>query len=109
MKVQYIGESSRSGKERMANHYQDHRGKNAAEKSHMKIHELGDHPLEDRIKWTFKIERRYKSAFLRQIGECILIRTRQQNGAMIVNRKEEYSRSVLPQLEISIGGRMLVR
>ena len=108
-KVQYIGESSRSGMERLQNHKQDYRGKDAEKKSHMKIHEIEKHQGREDIKWLFRIERRYQTAFLRQLGECILIRCRQQKGAEIVNRKEEYSRSVLPQLEVSIGGRMLVR
>ena len=108
-KVQYIGETGRSGMERQRNHHQDYRGKDGETKSHMLIHELDAHEGKPDVKWYFKIERRYKSAFLRQLGECILIRCRQQKEAQIVNRKEEYSRSVLPQLEVSIGGRMLTR
>ena len=43
----------------------------------------------------------------RQISECIRIRSMQNKGALILNKKEEYSRSILPQLEVSIGGKVL--
>ena len=39
--------------------------------------------------------------------ECIQIRMLQGKGALILNKKEEYSRSILPQLEVSIGGKVL--
>ena len=43
----------------------------------------------------------------RQIGKCIRIRMMQGKGALVLNKKEEYSRSILPQLEVSIGGKVI--
>ena len=31
----------------------------------------------------------------------------EQKGVVVLNQKEEYSRSVLPQMEVSIGGRIM--
>ena len=107
---QYIGETSRSGAERLRNHWADSRSKKADQISHMEIHRLAVHPEDvEPPSWEFKVERRAKSCFYRQIGECVLIRKRQQEGILVLNKKEEYSISILPQLEVSIGGRILVR
>ena len=103
----YVGETGRSGVEMMIEHHRDERGKNADDKSHMRIHTNEVHPESPNVKWKFKVEKRFQSAFYRQISECIMIRRKQQGGALILNKKEEYSRSILPQLEVSLGGKLL--
>ena len=45
----------------------------------------------------------------RQIVECISVRSMQSKGSLILNKKEEYSRSILPQLEVPIGGNMMAK
>ena len=107
MTAVYIGESSRSSKERLGEHDGDRRGKEREKKSHMHMHQLTHHAGEEEPQWAFKVLRRFSMPMYRQIGEAIKIRLMQGKGANILNKKEEYSCSILPQLEVSIGGRVI--
>ena len=86
-----MGETARSGKERMGNHDSDARSGKRQAKSHMFLHTESSHPGTT-VKWRFKVERRFSSPMYRQIAECIRIRALQHTGALILKKKEEYSR-----------------
>ena len=58
--------------------------------------------------WRFKVEKTFRSCMYRPITECIRIRRLQNKGVEVINLKEEYSRSFLPQLEVSLGGKMML-
>ena len=73
----------------------------------MHMHQLTHHEGEEEPQRAFKVLRRFSTPMYRQIGEAIKIRLMQGKGANILNKKEEYSRSILPQLEVSIGGRVI--
>ena len=74
----------------------------------MFIHQQMEHGEDTSpTKWEFKILRRFTSSFYRQLSECIHIRMIQKEGVLVLNKKEEYSRSILPQLEVSLRGKLL--
>ena len=68
----------------------------------MEIHRLSHH-MEDENppRWRCKVLRRFTSPMYRQITKCVKIRLIQQKGHLVLNKKEEYSRSILTQLEVS--------
>ena len=75
----------------------------------MAINQATHHQKKEEVGWTFKVIRRFQTPMYRQISEYILIRQLQGKGSFVLNKKEEYSRSILPQLEVSIGGKMVDR
>ena len=106
----YVGESARSGWERLGNHISDSKSNSnkVKEKSHMYTHHQEVHPEETKVDWSFKVIRKFQSCFYRMISEPIHIRILQKKGVKILNKKDEYSRTILPQLEVSIGGKLMV-
>ena len=106
--VLYIGESGLSGFERCNQHYND--AKNKPEKSHINIHRKEDHQDMDPgdVKFKFKILRRMKTPFQRQISEAIAIRLRTRKGKeTLLNNKQEFSRCVLPELEVTMKDKII--
>ena len=106
-KVQYWGESSRSGYLRGREHRQDL--ENKEEGSHMLRHLETKHPeldLEDpenvRAEKHFKMEmdRQYSTAMDRQISEALAIaRSGGMGSAAVMNNCDEYTRCTLPELQ----------
>ena len=111
-KVVYVGETGLSGFERQSQHQDDARLLKRHEKSHMRSHCKDDHPesnFED-IKFKFKVIRKIPSPFQRQIAEAINIRLRtRKGGEFLMNNKQEFSRCVLPELEVSMQDRIMSR
>ena len=69
--VKYIGETSRSGYERLREHFRDF--KNLSSKSHMLKHYIEKHrniKMEE-MRFGIKVLKSYTSAFERQIGESV--------------------------------------
>ena len=97
----YIGESSRTGRERGAEHANDYL--KAAPDSHMWKHWQTDHQEEtEKPVFSMKILRRHKSAFVRQINEAVLIDMHSSN---VLNSKSEYNRCQIPRLNVKMGER----
>ena len=95
----YIGESSRTGRERGAEHANDYHRE--VPDSHMWKHWQTDHN-EDKEKPVFsmKVLKRHKSAFVRQINEAVLI---DMNSNKVLNSKSEYNRCQIPRLTVKVG------
>ena len=70
----------------------------------MHKHWQTDHQDEDRPKFSMKILKRHKSAFVRQISEAVLIEMHCEKDT-ILNSKSEYNRCQLPRLSIKMGER----
>ena len=108
----YWGESSRSGFLRGAEHYKDFRDNK--ESSHMRDHIQAAYPELDlqpqnnsRAEDLFRmvLHRRYKTAMDRQLGEAINIAAAGgPDSPGVMNRKEMYSRCVIPEVQVSEGG-----
>ena len=85
--TKYIGETSRSGYERMREHLKDF--KNLSTKSHILKHYLEVHRDEDmeKMEMSVRIIRRYRTAFERQIGESVEINYNMGIGTRLLNSK----------------------
>ena len=97
----YIGETSRSSFERGKEHEKDleyHRTR-----SHLLKHAVEVHPNVDpsTLDFRMKILTSHKSAFERQLREAVLIN--EYSGPLLMNSKIEYSRSLLPRIEMKLG------
>lgn len=75
----------------------------------MEEHRKLSHPGEVDVRWKCKVEMVSTSCFYRMISETIRIRRLQKQGAFILNSKEEFARTIVPQLEVSIGGKLVVK
>ena len=98
--MKYIGETSRSGYERLNEHWKDF--ENLNEKSHILKHYLIAHqdiPIRD-MRIRVKVLKRYRNAFERQIGESIYINENLKLGTNLLNSKNEYNRCSIPRLAI---------
>ena len=108
---QYWGETARSGYLRGAEHRGDleaHR-----ETGHMVKHLKERHPTIDlsnpdnRIAekyFTMKLHKKFRSAMDRQLGEALSIsRAGGMESEGVMNSKDEYSRCIVPEIEISSG------
>ena len=62
------------------------------------------HPDEVKLNWRFKVLKTIPSAMYRQI---LIRREEMKMDVEILNNKNEYSRCVLPQMEITLGGRKI--
>ena len=100
--VKYIGETSRSGYERMREHWKDF--ENISVKSHMLKHYFEKHKDKERkeMKFSVKVLKSYRSAFERQIGESVHINHNLKNGTHLLNSKNEYNRCIIPRLGIHL-------
>ena len=101
--VKYIGETSRSGYERMREHWRDY--ENLSVKSHMIKHYMGSHkdiPM-NKMKFKVKIIQQYRSSFERQIGESVWINTNLKKGVELLNLKNDYNRCSIPRLGVKMG------
>ena len=104
----YVGETGLSGAERQKQHQDDARLK--PDKSHIRKHCDEYHPDMDHrdVRFQFKIIKRIPSPFQRQIAEAINIRLRTRNGKeILLNNKQEFSRCVLPELEVCMQDRIV--
>ena len=105
----YWGETARTAQLRGGEHYKDF--ETQKESSHMLEHlelehsgEGKDQPAHEIFK--MQIHKRYRSALERQLGEAQNIARAGGAGAKgLLNRKEEYSRCVVPELAVSEGWR----
>ena len=100
--VKYIGETSRSGYERLKEHYKDL--ENISVKSHMLKHYFDKHKNKEikDMKFSVKVLRTYYTAFERQIGESVYINQNLRNGNVLLNSKNEYNRCIIPRLAIDL-------
>ena len=92
----YIGESSRSAKERAGEHDQDYQKKKLD--SHRLKHTETDHPGQDPPEFEFRVLATFHSALARQISEAVSIR-RKGEGA-VLNSKGVFNRCKLPRLTV---------
>ena len=90
----YVGESSRSIKERGGEHWAAFRSKN--QDSHILKHQMMIHPGEE-PEFILRISSFYKTALERQVGEAVRIRRRGGQGA-VLNSKAEFDRCRIPRL-----------
>ena len=102
MPVKYIGETSRSGYERLREHYSDF--ENLSIKSHMLKHYIEKHSDIERkdMKFSIKVLRSYRSTFERQIGESVFINYNLRCWTVMMNSKNEYNRCIIPRLGINL-------
>ena len=105
----YWGETARNGQLRGGEHVKDL--EKQREGSHMLRHLLDAHQgkgVGDPADLSFKmsIHKKYRSPLERQLGEAINIANAGGPGAEgVLNQKEEYSRCVVPELQVSEGWR----
>ena len=101
--VKYVGETSRSGYERMREHFRDF--ENLSTSSHMLKHFIEKHRniKKEDMRFGVKILRSYNSAFERQIGESVWINDYLRNGVQMMNSRNEYNRCIIPRLRIDLG------
>ena len=99
--VKYIGETSRSGYERLCEHWRDF--ENLSEKSHILKHYLNCHRDKNikEMKMSVKIVKSYRSSFERQIGESVMINHNLRENVQLLNSKNEYNRCSIPRLTIA--------
>ena len=99
--TKYIGETSRSGYERIREHMSDLI--NLRKKSHILKHYLECHKEEikmEEMEMSVRIVRRYRTSFERQIGESVEINHNLGLGATLLNSKNEYNRCTIPRLKV---------
>ena len=102
IQTKYIGETSRSGYERIKEHMSDYL--NLRKKSHILKHYLECHKDEigmEKMEMSVRIIRRYKTSFERQIGESVVIHHNLGIGTKLLNSKNEYNRCSIPRLKVS--------
>ena len=98
IKYKYIGETSRSGYERLREHWRQF--KDFSTESHILKHYLNCHTdikIEE-MRMTFRIIGTYRSSFERQIGESIQINHNLLKGVNLLNSRNEYSRCRIPRI-----------
>ena len=101
--VKYVGETSRSGYERIKEHYKDL--ENLSAQSHMLKHYIEKHKdikIEE-MKFRVKILKSYTSAFERQIAESVWIDNYLKQRVILINSKNEYNRCIIPRLGIDLN------
>ena len=103
-KCSYLGETSRSLRERWGEHVKD--SQDSLEESHIAQHLMNQHLVEWKEKalegdaWKYfsiEIVKTHRSAFKRQIHEAVLIMLEE---GVILNSKSEYNRCLVPTLEV---------
>ena len=94
----YVGESSRSSRERGGEHLNDFSKKN--EESHMLKHLEVVHPGQETPNFEFRVKASFKSALVRQVTEAVLIR---RAGESTLNSKGVFNRCSLPRLMVECG------
>ena len=98
-KVEYFGETARSGFERGLEHQDDF--KKEMDESHMWKHQVLEHPDQQKVKFKMKVIKQHRSAFQRQVHEAVLIQL--NSGGEILNSRGEYNRCNLPRLAVMFG------
>ena len=94
----YVGETSRTSRERGAEHLDDYlKGK---EESHMVKHLDEVHPGQQQASFEFRVHSTFQKALTRQITEAVLIR---RAGEATLNSKGVYNRCALPRLVVECG------
>ena len=96
----YIGETSRTLLERNGEHMDDQRSVNDNIRSHRREHLISMHPEvdpRDTSLFTIRVIKVHSSAMSRMVHESILVR---QGEGVILNLKEEYSRTLMPCLRV---------
>ena len=53
--------------------------------------------------FSMQVVKQHQSALSRQIGEAVSIRYTKRQGILVMNRKDEYNRCLIPSLEVSGG------
>ena len=94
----YVGETSRTSRERGAEHLDDYlKGK---DESHMVKHQEEVHPGQPQASFEFRVHSTFQKALARQITEAVLIR---RAGEATLNSKGVYNRCALPRLVVECG------
>ena len=78
----------------------------------MKLYCIEEHPelRVEGVDFRFKILKRFKSPFQRQIAEAIIIGVRTRKGEeTLLNSKQEFSMCVLPELEVMMQDKIIFR
>ena len=105
-KVQYLGESSRAMMERTREHLEDAGAmvdeNKKKRKSHIREHWEDAHGGR-KTEFIFKLEKRCRSAFERQLTEAVLISSWKRQGITLLNDKEEYNRCLIHELVVHVG------
>ena len=96
----YVGESSRSSRERGGEHLNDFTKEK--EDSHMLKHLEVAHPGQKIPNFEFRVKASFKSALVRQVTEAVLIR---RAGDATLNSKGVFNRCSLPRLTVECGKR----
>ena len=100
----YIGDTSRSLNERVAEHHADSRRKGA--KSPMRYHLDDDHEGQE-TEFKFQISKSCKSSFQREISEAVINKTTGMRKVNLLNYKEEFNRCVIPEITVLKGNRVI--
>ena len=104
----YIGETGKSIFERGKQHLADALSKKRRDKSHIAVHIRDEHNGDPtKANFQFKVLRKFKTAFSRQIAEAVEIRIRTRKGEHLLNNKQEFSRCVLPELEVTMADKLV--
>ena len=93
----YVGETSRSVKERTQKHWGDYRSRN--KENHILRHQELQHGGAAPPKFVMRIVSGARSALERQTKEAVRIRRRGGEGA-ILNSKAEFNRCYIPRLQL---------
>ena len=91
----YVGESSRSSRERGGEHKNDFDKR--SDDSHMLKHLEVAHPGQETPLFEFRVKAAFKSALVRQVTEAVLIR---RAGEATLNSKGVFNRCSLPRLVV---------
>ena len=94
----YVGESSRSIKERAGEHWKSYRRRELD--SHILKHQVLHHDSQEPKKFMRTVGF-YKSALARQCSEAVRIRRRGGEGG-VLNSKSEFNRSHIPRLVLEV-------
>ena len=95
----YVGETSRTIRERAHEHWRDYRGSNKEQqRSHIYKHQELQHAGAE-ARFVMRIVEFHKSALSRQTAEAVRIRRRGGEGS-VLNSRSEYNRSYIPRLRL---------
>ena len=115
----YIGETSRTLKERAEEHIRAARPerkekkrqdftnqrKKIEEVSHIKLHQEEEHNGQE-IRFKFEVKAQCRSALERQVKETIILKlTEKAGGRKILNSKAEYNRCLMPEVTVTTANK----
>ena len=102
IEVLYPGESSRSNFCRGSEHLKGYKKGIASNVLHK--HSVEKHKGSKKVKYQFKVVKRFFTALQRMVAEFVRIARRsEQKGIILLNSRGEYSRCTLPRLTVDEG------